>query len=142
MSYKPLRAVKYLVVHCAATKADQDIGAAEIKSWHRQRGWMDIGYHWVIRRDGTVEQGRSDTVPGAHARGFNHLSLAFCMVGGVAADGKTAEDNFTDEQYAALRKLLEHYQELHPAAQILGHRDLPNVNKACPSFDVKGWWED
>jgi len=140
MTWKALRSVDYIVIHCAATTASQDIGAAEITTWHRQKGWLDIGYHYVIRRDGTVEKGRQDGVPGAHARGFNHLSLGVCLAGGVAADGKTAEDNFTPAQYAALGQLVEGLIAQYPDAEVLGHRDLPKVNKACPSFEVKEWW--
>ncbi len=140
MAWKKLKAVDYLVVHCSATKEDMDIGADEIRRWHRQRGWLDIGYHKVIRRDGTIEDGRPDDVPGAHARGFNERSLGFVLVGGVESDGKTAESNFTHAQWEALEGLLREYSERYPEAEILGHRDLPNVNKACPSFDVPEWW--
>lgn len=139
MNWKPLRDVRYLVVHCSATRATQDIGAEEIRRWHRERGWFDIGYHFVIRRNGEIEIGRPADVPGAHARGFNHVSLAFCMVGGVAEDGVTPEDNFTAEQYASLKKLLKLQEGPTPDAKIVGHRDLPNVSKACPSFDVAEW---
>lgn len=142
MSYKPIRSVDYLVVHCAATKSTMDIGATEIRRWHKERGWFDIGYHYVIRRDGDVEKGRPDDQPGAHARGFNHNSLGICLVGGVGKDGKTAENNFTPEQFAALAVLLNQLLGFHPHALILGHRDLPNVAKACPSFDVREWWTE
>lgn len=140
MTWKPIKSVNFLVVHCAATKATMDIGATEIRSWHRQRGWMDIGYHYVIRRNGAIEKGRPDDRPGAHARGFNHLSLGICLVGGVAKDGKTPENNFTSDQFHALRRLLIGLNATFPEARILGHRDLPNVYKGCPSFDVEEWW--
>lgn len=140
MTWKTLRAVDYLVVHCAATKASLDIGAADIKAWHRKQGWLDIGYHYVIRRSGAVEAGRPEDRPGAHARGFNHVSIGICLAGGVGEDGKTPENNFTDAQFAALRQLLNDLIQRYPHAKIVGHRDLPNVNKACPSFDVKEWW--
>lgn len=134
-----MRRVDFLVVHCAATKADQDIGLKEIRRWHLERGWLDIGYHFVIRRDGTVEYGRPTDRPGAHARGFNHLSLGICLAGGLAADAKTAENNFTPAQFASLRSLLLDLRSQFPNSRILGHRDLPNVAKACPSFDVAEW---
>ena len=135
-----MRSVDFLVVHCAATKETMDIGVEEIRKWHRQRGWLDIGYHYVIKRDGTVEDGRPRTAPGAHARGFNHVSIGICLVGGVESDGKTPESNFTHAQWDALASLISDLSEMHPRAEVLGHRDLPNVNKACPSFDVKSWW--
>lgn len=142
MNWKPIRSVEYLVVHCAATRESMDIGVEEITRWHRERGWFTVGYHYVIRRDGTLEKGRPDTQPGAHARGFNHLSLGICLVGGVGPDGKTAEDNFTFQQYDALAALLFELTERYPHATVLGHRDLPNVRKACPSFDVRDWWNN
>lgn len=142
MNWKPLREVRYLIVHCSATPMDMDIGATEIRRWHRERGWFDIAYHAVIRRDGTEEPGRPLDRPGAHARGFNHLSLGVCLVGGTKADKKTAEQNFDPRQYAALRALLGRWKQLYPDAIVLGHRDLPNVYKACPSFDVRAWYDN
>lgn len=150
-AYKPMKKINKLVVHCSATRATADIGAADIRLWHKRQGWVDIGYHYVIKRDGTVEKGRADDRPGAHVAGHNSDSLGICMVGGVKADGKTAENNFTDEQFAALGQLLDTLRASHPDATILGHRDLsPDRNgdgkvtpnewlKQCPSFDVRAW---
>lgn len=140
MNWKKLKSVDYIVIHCSATKEDQDIGVEEIRRWHRQRGWMDVGYHFIIRRDGQVERGRPHDVPGAHARGFNHISLGICLVGGVESDGKTPEGNFTAYQWKSLEALVHDLKRIHPDGKVLGHRDLPNVNKACPSFDVLEWW--
>lgn len=137
--YRNLLSVDYIVVHCSATKPEQDIGADEIRLWHRQRGWLDIGYHKVIRRDGTVEDGRPLHAQGAHARGFNDVSIGICLVGGINARGKPA-NNYTTEQLTALAALLDSLQMRHPRANVLGHRDLPNVAKACPCFDVKPWY--
>jgi N-acetylmuramoyl-L-alanine amidase len=142
MKWKPITSVNFIVVHCAATRPSMDIGANTIRRWHRQRGWLDIGYHYVIRRDGTVELGRPENIPGAHARPFNHLSLGICLVGGVTEDDVTIpEANFTPDQISALAALLLDMEERYPEAEVLGHRDLPNVRKACPSFDVRHWIE-
>ena len=140
MTWRTIRSVEYLIVHCSATRESQDLGAEEIRGWHLKRGWLDIGYHFVIRRDGTVETGRPTTRPGAHARGFNHLSLGICLVGGVESDGRTPEANFTHAQWEALEELLLELLEEFPCAAVIGHRDLPNVSKACPSFDTIAWW--
>ena len=139
MSYRPIKSYDWLVVHCAATPADMDIGVKEIRHWHLQRGFSDVGYHYIIRRDGTVEKGRTDTTPGAHARGYNMHSLGICMVGGSKKNSTLAEDNFTQPQFKSLQKLLTDLKVSHPDAEILGHRDLPGVTKACPSFDVREW---
>lgn len=137
--------VDFLAVHCAATPATSDIGAAEIKSWHRAKGWVDIGYHFVIRRNGVVEKGRPADMPGAHEPKINRSSIAVCLVGGSPPIGSEAhkkglgEANFTPAQYASLEKLLRELLMKHPNAEIIGHRDVPGVRKACPSFDVKVW---
>lgn len=146
-----MKAIRYLVVHAAATPPDRDIGVKEIRAMHLQRGFRDVGYHYVIRRDGRVEEGRPDNVAGAHVSGFNSISLGVCLVGGIDAKGRP-EDNYTPAQYAALARLLRQLQAAHPTARILGHRDLsPDKNgdgkvtpnewlKACPCFDVRTWW--
>ncbi len=145
-----IKAVRYLVVHCAATPPSRDIGVAEIRAMHKQRGFNDVGYHYVIRRDGRIEKGRADTAMGAHASGFNSVSLGICMVGGINAKG-WSEQNFTTAQFDALRDLLKTLKARHAGAEILGHRDLsPDKNrdgkvsrnewlKDCPCFDVRDW---
>lgn len=144
--------IRYLVVHCSATPASRDVRAKDIDLMHRRQGWAGIGYHYVICRDGKVEKGRADDIPGAHVQGHNSHSLGICMVGGVKPDGKTAETNFTDAQYAALEELLLKLTPHYPAAEVLGHRDLsPDRNgdgkvtknewlKECPTFDARAWW--
>jgi N-acetylmuramoyl-L-alanine amidase len=140
IKWKPIRKVEYIVIHCAATTEDHDVDAEEIRGWHLQRGWLDIGYHKVIKRDGTIEDGRELTVPGAHARGFNHKSWGICLAGGVESDNKTPEANYTHAQWESLEWLVRDMLKEVPNAKVLGHRDLPNVSKACPSFDVPQWW--
>lgn len=78
---------------------------------------------------------------GAHVEGFNSTSVGVCLVGGVAEDGTTPQDNFTKDQYMSLLVLLKGLQKMYPEAEILGHRDFPGVKKACPSFDVRKWWD-
>jgi N-acetylmuramoyl-L-alanine amidase len=149
VKYKPLTDVRYIVVHCAATSANVDVGAKEIDRWHRERGFFSIGYHAVIRRNGTVEDGRPIDQPGAHARQHNSHSLGVCLVGGVDGvdknrDGRITPDefvpeaNFTPEQIYMLRIVLDEWKAKWPNAEIVGHRDLDS-GKACPSFDVKTW---
>ena len=129
----------FIAIHCSAT-ANQNFGAADIDKWHRKNGWACIGYHYVIRRDGTVEEGREESVIGAHVADWNAVSLGICMVGGVSADDYTkAQNNFTKEQFASLKELLVDLKIRYPNAKIQGHRDFPNVKKACPSFDVAEW---
>lgn len=106
---------------------------------HRMRGFRCIGYHYVIRRDGSVETGRPLTEPGAHVEDWNHCSWGICLAGGVDAKLKP-QANFTPAQLASLRKLLTELLHAVPNATVQGHRDFPNVAKACPSFDVRRWF--
>lgn len=144
MNYKTLQVVNYIVIHCAATPPQMDIGVKEIDRWHRERGFFQIGYHFVIRRNGVIEKGRDESIPGAHVRGHNHESLGICLVGGVTqADVKVAENNFTPEQFESLRLKLIELKAKYPNAKILGHRDLELKDHAklkdCPSFEVADW---
>lgn len=132
--------IQYLVVHCSATTQNRNIGVKEIDRWHRAKGWLGVGYHYVIRRDGTVELGRPAIRPGAHCLGYNDVSLGICLVGGVSTR-KRPLNNFTPEQMAALRSLLADLAREHPGVEVVGHRDL-NPLKACPSFDVRAWWSE
>jgi N-acetyl-anhydromuramyl-L-alanine amidase AmpD len=140
MQFNPITSVDYLVVHCAATPPTLDIGAAEIDQWHRKEGWLKIGYHYVIRRNGQIEKGRADTEIGAHCLGYNRNSLGICMVGGVDAKNR-AENNFTPEQFNTLRELLGKLFVEYPSAQLRGHREL-NPGRDCPSFDVRDWYSN
>lgn len=137
VAFKKRPKTDYLVVHCAATKANMDIGVREIRQWHVQQGWLDIGYHFVIRRDGTVENGRPFDVVGSHVKGYNERSLGICLVGGIDAYGNP-ENNFTPAQFESLVLVLKAQKRGYPQAQIVGHRDLFS-GKACPSFDVGAW---
>lgn len=152
MSNRPVRPrTDFIVIHCAATKASWDGGAADIDGWHRKQGWDGIGYHFVIRRDGRVEVGEDLKKVGAHVQGYNSASVGVCMVGGLSADGKSGENNFTDAQWASLKSLVTTLKHTYPEARVLGHRDMsPDKNgdgvikrdewvKDCPSFSVTDW---
>jgi N-acetylmuramoyl-L-alanine amidase len=131
--------ITHIVVHCSATMPSQECNAAIIDRWHRQRGFRKIGYHYVLARDGSVEVGRREDEAGAHALGFNDCSIGLCLIGGLNNNGKP-DANFTQAQYRRLGMLLTRLKQSYPKALILGHRDLPNVKKDCPTFDVKEWW--
>lgn len=133
--------VRYLVVHCAATPPKINVDAKMIDRWHRERGFLGIGYHYVINRRGFTEPGRNIDTVGAHVEGHNHESIGICLAGGMDAANKVPEDNFTMQQKVALAHLLLTLKTLFPNAEVVGHRDL-NPNKACPSFDAKAWWAE
>ena len=128
---------KYIVIHCSQTRPSQNIGAKDIDRWHREQGWLKIGYATVIKRDGTIEQGRKDDEVQAAVKGYNHTSFNLCLIGGAKEeDWKQPDDNFTAEQWESLKKELTRLVQKYPDARIVGHRDLDD-KKFCPSFDVR-----
>ena len=135
-----MREIRRVIIHCSATKPGMDIGAAEIRKWHVDgNGWNDIGYHYVIRRSGEIEKGRSEHIAGAHVAGHNGDSIGVCLVGGIDDKGKP-DANFTAAQWAALDHLVTQLTKVsYPGATVSGHRDWTDA-KACPSFDVRAWW--
>jgi N-acetylmuramoyl-L-alanine amidase len=140
--YKYREGTSHLVVHCSATKAHQDFGVDDIREWHvKDNGWLDVGYNFVIKRDGVIERGRPAMAVGSGVAGYNSHSLHVCLIGGIDNDGN-AEDNFTDAQRKSLAFLLASLNKyVAPKAEVCGHRDFPGVQKACPSFDAKAWWK-
>ena len=128
------RTIKELIVHCSATPEGKDYSVDTIRQWHLQRGFSDIGYHYVIYRDGSIHIGRDESIIGAHCTGHNTNSIGVCYIGGCASDGKTPKDTRTTEQKQSLVKLLKELKTKYPKASIHGHRDFSS--KACPSFDA------
>lgn len=134
-----MRDIDLIVVHCSATKPDMNIGVSQIDQWHKAKGWNGCGYHFVIKRDGTIEKGRDVRDIGAHARGFNTSSIGICYAGGIDSDGRP-EDNRTEEQKRSMKSLIDTLRMIFPDTEVVGHRDLPSVKKACPSFNVEEWY--
>ncbi len=136
-----MRDINTIIIHCSATPPSMDIGVQTIREWHvNERQWSDIGYHYVIKRNGEVQEGRPVQRPGAHVKHYNSDSVGVCWVGGVAQGTSNPEDNRTAEQSESLFALIQKLQEEYPGAAVLGHRDIKGVKKACPSFDVRTWY--
>lgn len=134
---KSKRTIKYLVVHCSATPEGRAHTAKDIDLWHRQRGFNEIGYNYVILLDGTIELGRDvDKIP-AHVESHNKDSIGICYIGGIDKNTLQPKDTRTKAQKEALVKLLMDLKKLYPEAIILGHRDFVGVKKACPCFNAK-----
>ena len=110
-----------------------DIGAKEIKGWHKGKGWKDIGYHFVIRLNGKVELGRPLYKVGSHVIGWNTDSVGVCYVGGL--EDKKPKDTMNAAQEAAWRKLVSTLRAQYGALEVFGHNDFTDL-KACPSFKV------
>ena len=131
-----LKEVKYLVVHCTATRLSQRVSVEDIDCWHKAKGWSGIGYHWYVDRDGHIFPGRSEREAGAHVIGYNHCSIGICYEGGLDEQGNSA-DTRTPAQKAALLFIIKDLKQSYPHAVVLGHRDFPGVHKDCPCFDAK-----
>jgi N-acetylmuramoyl-L-alanine amidase len=131
------RNIKYIVVHCTATQPDATIEAIK-RYWKENLGWQNNGYHYIIKRDGTVENITHEAMIANGVAGYNTASIQLSYIGGV--DKKNVPiDNRTDAQKEAMFNLIINLSHKYPNAEIKGHRDFPNVHKACPSFDVKNW---
>jgi len=124
-----------IVLHCSATPPSMDIGKIVIDKWHRARGWSQIGYHYVIRRCGKIEQARPVYIHGAHTKGHNRNTIGVCYIGGVDENNKP-ENNITGEQKQSFKRLTEALRLTFGTLNIKGHRDFKGVKKSCPSFDV------
>jgi len=128
-----MRQIDLIVVHCSATRCNQRFSVQALIRCHQDRFGF-TGYHYYVTRYGTVYQTRHEQLVGAHAKGYNQHSLGVCYEGGLDEHGMPA-DTRTTRQKQALLRLLKRLKAEHPAARILGHRDLPGVIKACPCFD-------
>ena len=144
-----------IVIHCSATREGQDVRASDIDRWHKERGFNQIGYHFVIDLDGTVENGRPLSMAGAHCadrglsgKSYNLHSIGICYVGGLDKNGNP-KDTRTEAQKKALIELVKKMRATYNIKDILGHRDAsPDRNhdgkiernewiKSCPCFEVK-----
>ena len=128
--------VRFIVIHCSATKCNKDYTEKQMLRDHKARGFRTIGYHFYCRKDGTVSQHRKLLEVGAHARPYNRCSIGICYEGGLDEDGRP-HDTLTDAQFSAIKHLLVELKIMFPKAQIVGHRDLPGASpKECPCFDA------
>lgn len=132
-----MRDINKIIVHCSATRPEQTIGASEIRKWHKERGWRDIGYHYVIRRSGILESGRSESEVGAHVKGHNDDSIGICLIGGINDNG-APDANYSYDQYVTLYRLLCELLDRYKSATLHGHYEFSS--KACPCFDVRAFY--
>lgn len=147
--------LKYLVIHCTATRKGREVTSGEIRRWHTSPvskgglGWRQVGYTDMIHLDGVVERlvpnnedMKVDTWEITNgARGYNGVSRHVVYVGGLSKDGKKPEDTRTPEQKAALERYVKDFHARFPSVRIVGHHEL-NPAKDCPSFDVKAWLKE
>lgn len=128
-----MRNLTRIVLHCSATEAGKKFTVDDIRTWHKARGWRDVGYHYVIGLDGTIEKGRPVDEVGAHVKGHNADTIGVCYIGGLR-EGKPA-DTMTHEQEIAWMNLVFSLRTTFGFMPVHGHNEY--ANKACPSFDVQ-----
>jgi N-acetylmuramoyl-L-alanine amidase len=128
-----MRSITEIIIHCTATPEGREVSREEVRKWHLQRGFTDIGYHYLILLDGKTEKGRDEASIGAHCEGHNYCSIGVCYVGGCDQAMKP-KDTRTAAQKNALVNLLKVLKAKYPAATIHGHREF--AQKACPCFDA------
>ena len=131
---KTARKIDRIILHCTATPEGREVDVAEITRWHKNRGFATIGYHYLVKLDGTIENGRSIHESGAHTKGYNRTSIGIAYVGGID-DSKKPKDTRNAEQLMALANLLDVLMQMYPKATLHGHNEF--AGKACPSFDVQ-----
>ena len=126
-----------IVIHCTQTPKDMEVDVEKVTQWHKDRGFDTIGYHYLIKRDGTLQVGRDEDVVGAHAVAVNGTSIGVALVGGGTSD-MGWENNFNSEQFDTLKSIILRLKDKYDIEKIIGHYHVEE-SKECTSFDVPGW---
>ena len=129
-----MRPINKIIIHCSATPEGRDVKIDTIRQWHLDKGWNDIGYHYVIELDGQIQAGRPVELLGAHCLGQNKFSIGICYIGGMNKAMTKPKDTRTEEQKGSLISLIADLRKKYPALTIHGHNEYSA--KACPSFNV------
>lgn len=125
---KKVRKINLIIVHCSASDNPSHDDVSVIDSWHKSRGWRGVGYHKFIKKDGEVQDGRSEAQVGAHAKYYNRHSLGVCLSG---------LNHFTNSQMKSLEEVCRMWCEKHGVKKIdiIPHNQV-NHKKTCPNFDL------
>ena len=133
---KSTRTIKEIILHCSATPEGKDYSVDTIRKWHLQRGFSDIGYHYVVYRDGSIHNGRDVNISGAHCTNHNSKSIGVCYIGGLDSTGKNAKDTRTEKQKKSLVSLVKQLMSIYKLLTSNVHCHNEYANKACPSFKI------
>jgi N-acetylmuramoyl-L-alanine amidase len=131
-----MREIKYIVLHCTGAPINQSTDSIKTH-WRVVNGWKSVGYHYLISADGGFEQLSPIESPTNGVKGYNATSIHICYKGGAGGF-----DTRTEAQKTTLEMLVKQMAKRFPKAEIKGHRDFPNVQKSCPSFEVKDWLKE
>ena len=130
-----MRNINYIAIHCTATQPESSIASIQ-NYWKNNLGWKNPGYHYIIDRFGNVVNLLPIELVSNGVQGYNSQTINISYVGGIDKSGKP-KDTRTEAQKQSILKILKELRVKFPKAKIQGHRDFPNVKKACPSFDAK-----
>ena len=128
-----MRFLNKIILHCADTRTNQSFSVQDVRNWHLTRGWSDIGYHYYIKLDGSLHEGRPLSRVGSHCKGHNTGSIGVCFEGGKTSDNKPW-DKPTDNQIKTVRSLIQSLRNDYGYLSLHGHYDFSS--KSCPNFDV------
>ena len=132
-----MRKIDKIILHCSGTPELKDFDVEDIRDWHvNGNNWSDVGYHFIIKLDGTIQDGRPIKKIGAHVKGKNRSSIGICYIGGMNRDMTNWEDTRTKKQKESLLLLINDLKKRFPNTIVYGHKDFTN-KKLCPSFDAK-----
>ena len=132
---------RYIIIHCSDTEPSKNLNTEELNKIHRQKGFLNIKYHFIIKRDGTVETGRHVDEVGSHTEEFDEESISICLIGGIAPDQEVEPRlNYTSRQWDSLKTTIKSLRLLYPGAHVLGFNDVEE-NKISPYFDVQAWFD-
>lgn len=123
-----MRKIDTIVIHCSASDHHSHDDVSVMRKWHLDKGWSDVGYHYFIKKDGTLQAGRDERKPGAHAKGFNATSIGICLHG-------LEEKNFTEDQFKTCAALINVLVDKYDIKTIIPH-NFVNKHKSCPVFNV------
>jgi N-acetylmuramoyl-L-alanine amidase len=135
-----MRPINKIILHCTATPEDRETSVEDIRRWHKNQGWSDIGYHYVVLLDGSIRKGRPVENIGAHTKGHNKGSIGVVYVGGIDKMTLKPKDTRTDNQKEALHNFIMEQMLRYENATLHGHNEF--APKACPSFDVQKEYKD
>lgn len=136
-----MRAINKIILHCSATQEGKDFDVEDIREWHLQRGFTDVGYHYVIKLDGTIQDGRDIRSIGAHCKGQNYGSISICYVGGLDKEGK-GKDTRTNEQKESLLNLIDDLLLAYDLTIDDVYCHYQFAKKLCPCFKIEEFKEE
>jgi N-acetyl-anhydromuramyl-L-alanine amidase AmpD len=126
---RDIKLVRHFIIHCSDSDRPEDDNIKAIREWHLERGFLDVGYHFFIPKNGVIEQGRNLWQVGAHCAGYNTYSIGICLSG---------KKDFVERQFSACATLIKKIHSLYPTTNFRPIRphNYFNDTKTCPNFDV------